>query len=113
VDYWQPSWRPTSQFVDELTETRDGRIDVGRGTGEPEADVITGRTVKKLGQVSRLLGESDPAELGELAAEVDLMVVHDLAEPAQARDDDWHLASRPRVSDGPWTTMADHRVRLV
>jgi hypothetical protein len=81
VDYWRPSRWPTDQFFHELTETRDRRIDIGRGTGDPEASVIAGGIVKKTGQASRLLGEPDSAEVGELAAEVDLMVVYNLTEP--------------------------------
>src|SRR6266487_3067819 len=109
----RPPGRSADKLIDELAEPRHGRGDIGPRPAGAEAIRRGAGLVEQAGQDGVVFGQPDPAQAGQLAAEVHLMIVDHLAEPAKARNDDRHPAPLPGVSDRARAAMANDHVRPV
>ena len=109
----RPARRTADKLLDQRAEAGDGRIDVALRGAAAEPPAVACRLVEIISEGSRRLREPDAPDLGDLHAEVELMVIYVLAEPAQAGHDDGHLSPGPRARDRCRTAVADDQVRPV
>jgi hypothetical protein len=95
--------RGADQFVDQRAETSDRPV--GIGIWAPERDLARA-AIQGPGKFLEGCHEANMTELGDFAAEINLMIVHVLTEPPRPRHHDRYQSALPGVRDRSGSPVA-------